>query len=249
MSGFARRLVRIREGGSSSLLYPANAGRAVMSEIVAAVMTCLAAIISFNVRAFGGRCKTVLESAMKLLVPLILLFAAPLTAAELAEYQDLIYLREGEVARYQVLIDYGIAPDATIHVFARGFDSPPRVRILDPDDGELKERHDTSGDWIISFSYRASRVRGELYVELENAYHNHTSDYEITIRVVAEDATGATADVSFEKTYYRGGFYDNTGHVHCSAMNMTRPALPFALLALTVALVRARRRPTRALVD
>lgn len=173
-----------------------------------------------------------------------MLLSAPLAAVELAEFQDDVYLRDHETVRYRVDIDYGVDTEADVDIYVRGFISPPRVRVLDSDRDEVKDKRDTDGDWTLDFDFTAKDTHDHYYVEVDSANPSHDGDFEVII-VVNGDATG-DASVHFEKYYFDYESGDDSDHYNCSA-NAGSGGWPLALLAATaIGVVVLRRRKVAA---
>ena len=85
------------------------------------------------------------------------------------EDHDDVYLRDHETVRYRVDIDYGIGTEADVDIYVRGFISPPRVRVLDSDYDEVKDKRDTNGDWTLDFDFTAKDHHSKYYVEVSGS--------------------------------------------------------------------------------
>ncbi|MBZ0136921.1 MAG: hypothetical protein K8I27_11165 [Planctomycetes bacterium] len=172
------------------------------------------------------------------------IFSASLSAVVLTEYQDDVYLRDHETVRYRVNIEYGAATEADVDILVRGFISPPRVRVLEPDKDEVKDVRDTDGDWTLDFDFTAKDFHNHYFIEVDSANPGHDGDFEVTI-IVNGDA-GGDASVHFVKYYFDYESNDASDHYDCS----THPGgggWPVALLAgAALGAVYLRRRKARA---
>jgi len=176
-----------------------------------------------------------------ILVGLLITAAAPLSAELLVQYQDEVSLRDHETARYRINLDYGTSEWADVDVTVRGFNAPPRVRILEADYDEIKDVRDTDGDWTVEPDFIAHDYNSTYYIEVDSANPNAWGDFEITITVSAPDGAGADATVSFVKYYFDYESGDESDHYDC-AVNAGAGSWPLAGLALLAAVAIWRRR-------
>lgn len=176
-----------------------------------------------------------------ILVGLLITAAAPLSAELLVQYQDEVSLRDHETARYRINLDYGTSEWADVDVTVRGFNAPPRVRILEVDYDEIKDVRDTDGDWTVEPDFIAHDYNSTYYIEVDSANPNAWGDFEITITVSAPDGAGADATVSFVKYYFDYESGDESDHYDC-AVNAGAGSWPLAGLALLAAVAIWRRR-------
>lgn len=176
-----------------------------------------------------------------ILVGLLITAAAPLSAELLVQYQDEVSLRDHETARYRINLDYGTSEWADVDITVRGFNAPPRVRILEADYDEIKDVRDTDGDWTVEPDFIAHDYNSTYYVEVDNANPNSWGDFEITITINAPDAAGADATVSFVKYYFDYESGDESDHYDCT-VNAGAGSWPLAGLALLAAVAVWRRR-------
>ena len=177
-----------------------------------------------------------------LLVGMVL--STPLAAVELVEYQDDVYLRDHETVRYQVDIDYGTDTEADVDILVRGFISPPRVRVLDSDNDEVKDLRDRNGDWTLDFDFTAKDHHNKYFIEVDCANPSHDGDFEVIISVNG-DAAG-DASVNFVRYYFDYESGDDSDHYDCSTTTGSG-GLPLALLAATaLGVVYWRRRKATA---
>ncbi|MCQ3949515.1 MAG: hypothetical protein DPW14_06820 [Planctomycetes bacterium] len=142
--------------------------------------------------------------------------AQPLAAERIADFSETVYLRDHETIRYRLPLTWGAADSAQIRTYVRGFNAPPRVRVLDSNYREMRERSDTSGDWIVDVMTTGSSSHPRFYVEVDSEWPGHWGDFEIRIQVDVEDGSGASADVEFVKyflDYESGGQSD---HYDCT---------------------------------
>ncbi|MCZ7607129.1 MAG: MYXO-CTERM sorting domain-containing protein [Planctomycetota bacterium] len=176
-----------------------------------------------------------------ILVGLLITAAAPLSAELLVQYQDEVSLRDHETARYRINLDYGTSEWADVDVTVRGFNAPPRVRILEVDYDEIKDVRDTDGDWTVEPDFIAHDYNSTYYIEVDSANPNAWGDFEITITVSAPDGAGADATVSFVKYYFDYESGDESDHYDC-AVNAGAGSWPLAGLALLASVAIWRRR-------
>lgn len=176
-----------------------------------------------------------------ILAGLLVTAAAPLSAELLVQYQDEVSLRDHETARYRINLDYGTSEWADVDITVRGFNAPPRVRILESDFDEIKDVRDTDGDWTVEPDFIAHDFNSTYYVEVDSADPNAWGDFEITITVYAPDGAGADATVSFVKYYFDYESGDDSDHYDC-AVNAGAGSWPLAGLALLAAVAIWRRR-------
>ncbi|MCB9895569.1 MAG: hypothetical protein H6839_14065 [Planctomycetes bacterium] len=176
------------------------------------------------------------------------LFGAPLAADTVVQYQDDVYLRDHETVRYRVDIDYGTGTSAQLNATVRGFDTPPRVRILDSNYRELRDVRDSDGDWQVEPSITAFDSHDHYFIEVDSANAWHEGLFEVTITVGADSADNPDADVSFVKYFYDYESGDPSDHNDCAA-NVGASGWPLALIATlgaaAVLLRRRRLRPAR----
>lgn len=170
-----------------------------------------------------------------------LIGAAPLAAETLTEYQDDVYLRDHETVRYRVDIDYGTGTTAQLGVVVRGFNTAPRVRILDERKREIRDVRDTDGDWTVEPSITANDSNSYYFVEVDAANAWNEGDFEVTIVVDAPAANNADASVSFEKYFFDYESGDESDHYDC-AVHAGAGSWPLAGLALLAAAALWRRR-------
>ena len=169
-----------------------------------------------------------------------MLLSAPLAAVRLIDYQDDVYLRDHETVRYRIDIEYGIGTEADVDIFVRGFISPPRVRVLDSDKDEVKNKRDTDGDWTLDFDFRAKDHHAYYYIEVDCAHPWDDADFEVTL-IVNGDQTG-DANVQFEKYFFDYESGHDSDHYNCTA-GAGRGGWPLAMFAAVAAgLVWYRRR-------
>lgn len=166
-----------------------------------------------------------------LLAGLLISAASPLSAELLIEYQDDVYLRDHETVRYAIDLDYGTGTDASIEVLVRGFNAPPRVRILDDNHHELKDARDTDGDWTVNPSANAHAPIVRYYVEVDSAIPSHDGDFEVTIFVDAPNGNNADAVVFFDKYYFDHESGDASDHYDCTA-HSGAGSWPLAMIGL-----------------
>ncbi|MCA8910323.1 MAG: hypothetical protein KDB82_01355 [Planctomycetes bacterium] len=166
-----------------------------------------------------------------LLAGLLITAAAPLSAEFITEYQDDVYLRDHETVRYSVDIDYGAGTDATIDVLVRGFNGPPRVRILDDNHHEIKDVRDTDGDWDVNPSITAHDPITRYYVEVDSAVPYHDGNFEVTITLYAPTGNAADGEIHFDKYFFDYESGDASDHYDCAA-HAGAGSWPLALLAL-----------------
>jgi MYXO-CTERM domain-containing protein len=173
----------------------------------------------------------------------LLFTAAPLSAEFITDYQDDVYLRDHETVRYKVNIDYGTGTDASIDVLVRGFDGPPRVRILDDNRHEIKDVRDHDGDWTVNPSITAHDPIRHYYVEVDSALPSRDGNFEVTITLYAPTGNAADGEIFFDKYYFDYESGDESDHYDCS-VHAGAGSWPLALLALTAlsALYLGRRR-------
>ena len=176
-----------------------------------------------------------------ILVGLLVTAAAPLSAELLVQYQDEVSLRDHETARYRINLDYGTSEWADVDITVRGFNAPPRVRILEADYDEIKDVRDTDGDWTVEPDFIAHDYNSTYYVEVDSANPNAWGDFEITITINAPDGAGADATVSFVKYFFDYESGDESDHYDC-AVNAGAGSWPLAGLALLAAVAIWRRR-------
>lgn len=168
--------------------------------------------------------------------------AASASAERITDFNETVFLRDYETVRYRVPITYGTALDAHIRIYVRGFSAPPRVRLLESDYHEVKERRDTSGDWTVDFEATAVNSQPRYYIEVDSALSGYASDFEIRVQIDALDGAGATAEVEFVKYFFD---YDNGGpsdHHDCTTGENTQPWPLVVLSTLVAGLWFARRR-------
>jgi hypothetical protein len=179
---------------------------------------------------------------MRYLVILALLLAAPLSAELVGDYQDDVYLRDHETARYRIEIDYGTGTSADVDIIVRGFNAPPRVRVLDEDRDEVREVEDTDGDWTIEPGFTAKDDNSHYFIELDSANPGWEGDFEITISVYASSTAGAAADIHFDKYYFDYESGDDSDHYDCSTGAGTGgwPLIALALAAIGAVYLRLR---------
>lgn len=171
-----------------------------------------------------------------LLVPVLALCAGSLFAERIVDFSETVFLRDFETIRYRIPFDYGSATSADIRVTVRGFDAPPRARLLNADFGLAQEARDTSGDGIIDFSQRATQPR--YYLEVDSAAAGRSGDFEIRVLIDGQDGAGTFAQVEFVKY-----FHDHEGdHDHNCATSESQSAWLAALVALAMAAWLWRRR-------
>lgn len=166
-----------------------------------------------------------------LLAGLLISAASPLSAELLVEYQDDVYLRDHETVRYAIDLDYGTGTDASIEVLVRGFNGPPRVRILDDNHHELKDARDTDGDWTVNPSANAHAPIVRYYVEVDSAIPSRDGDFEVTIFVDAPNGNNADAVVFFDKYYFDHESGDASDHYDCT-VHSGAGGWPLGMLAL-----------------
>jgi len=176
-----------------------------------------------------------------ILLGLLVTAAAPLSAELLVQYQDEVSLRDHETARYRINLDYGTSEWADVDITVRGFNAPPRVRILEADYDEIKDARDTDGDWTVEPDFIAHDYNSTYYVEVDSANPNAWGDFEITITINAPDGAGADATVSFVKYFFDYESGDESDHYDC-AVNAGAGSWPLAGLALLAAVAIWRRR-------
>lgn len=176
-----------------------------------------------------------------ILLGLLITAAAPLSAELLVQYQDEVSLRDHETARYRINLDYGTSEWADVDITVRGFNAPPRVRILEADYDEIKDARDTDGDWTVEPDFIAHDYNSTYYVEVDSANPNAWGDFEITITINAPDGAGADATVSFVKYFFDYESGDESDHYDC-AVNAGAGSWPLAGLALLAAVAIWRRR-------
>lgn len=90
----------------------------------------------------------------------------------------------------------------------RGFSAPPRVRLLESDYHEVKERRDTSGDWTVDFEATAVNSQPRYYIEVDSAVSGYASDFEIRVQIDALYGAAPRPEVEFVKYFFD---YDNGG--------------------------------------
>ncbi|MCC6572159.1 MAG: hypothetical protein IT462_00075 [Planctomycetes bacterium] len=175
------------------------------------------------------------------LVLAALIGAASLQAAEVAEYNDTIFLYDHETVRYRLSIDsYGENETLHVDVYVRGISERPRARVLNSNYSEVKQREDTDGDRIIDFDFTAESPRPRYYIEIDSADPRGDSSFEVRIEISADEAEEASVDIDFQKVFVD---YDDGGqsdHVDCAAV--PGASMPWALGGLgALALLRRRR--------
>lgn len=100
--------------------------------------------------------------------------AQPLAAERIADFSETVYLRDHETIRYRLPLTWGAADSAQIRTYVRGFNAPPRVRVLDSNYREMRERSDTSGDWIVDVTTTGSSSHPRFYVEVDSEWPPET---------------------------------------------------------------------------
>lgn len=152
-----------------------------------------------------------------LLSALLAVAAAPLSAEIIAEFDDAVYLRDHETARYRIDLDYGSGSEIDVDIFVRGLFDPPRVRVINSSGDEVKDRRDTSGDWILDFDFMAKNPSNTYWVEVDNAIPGRDNDFDVFITVNAAAVDGASATVRFEKFFFDYESGDDSDHYDCTA--------------------------------
>lgn len=142
--------------------------------------------------------------------------AQPLAAERIADFSETVYLRDHETVRYRLPITWGAADTVQIRTYVRGFNAPPRVRVLDSNYREIRERADTSGDWILDVTTSGSSSQPRFYVEVDSDWPGHWGDFEIRIQMDVEDGSGATADVEFVKYFFDYESGGPSDHYDCT---------------------------------
>lgn len=173
-----------------------------------------------------------------ILLTVLILGAAGLSAEVVAEYNDDVELRDHETIRYRVDIDYGLGTSVDVDIYVRGLWAPPRVRVLDSRKKEVKDERDTSGDWILDFDFRAIDEHDHYYIEVDSAWPGHEIKLDVFLKVNAAAADDASATFSFNKFYFDN---DNSDHNGCAA-SATSPTWALLPLGLFGALALGRRR-------
>ena len=166
-----------------------------------------------------------------ILAGVLIAAAAPLSAEFLVEYQDDITLRDHETARYRIQIDYGTEDWADVDITVRGFNAPPRVRILESDYDEIKDVRDTDGDWDVNPSITAHDPITRYYVEVDSAVPYHDGNFEVTITLYAPTGNAADGEIHFDKYFFDYESGDASDHYDCAA-HAGAGSWPLALLAL-----------------
>ncbi|MBP9892453.1 MAG: hypothetical protein KBG84_11165 [Planctomycetes bacterium] len=170
------------------------------------------------------------------LLPVLMVCAGTLSAERIVDFGETVYLQSYETVRYRIPFDYGTATHADIRIVVRGFDAPPRARLLNADFGLAKESRDTSHDGIIDFTHRASEPR--YYLEVDSAHASNSGDFEIRVLIDAEDGADAWAQVEFVKY-----FHDHEGdHDHNCSTGESQSGWLGALAAMAAGLWLLRRR-------
>lgn len=163
---------------------------------------------------------------------LLAVAAAPSLSAEVVtEYNDFVVLDDHETIRYRVQLDYGAGTDADVDIWVRGYDAPPRVRVLDSDRDEKKDVRDTDGDWTLDFDFRAAEPHTVYYIELDSAEPWQEGGFDVRITVNAPAGNGAEATISFSSDFYDHESGDDSDHYDCAA-GPGRRGLPLLLPAL-----------------
>lgn len=172
----------------------------------------------------------------RLLVLLMGLLAAPLAATVVADFEHYTYLRSHEAVRYRIDFDYGSGTEAVVEIITRGFDTAPRVTVLDSRRKEVKSRRDNGGDWTLDFSFTAIDEHSTYYIEVESAADWVEGGFETNLLVRAE--TDADADIYVDK-YVSG----HDRHHHDCSTGSGQGGLPLAgFAAAAAAIVWFRRR-------
>lgn len=172
----------------------------------------------------------------RLLVLLMGLLAAPLAATVVADFEHYTYLRSHETVRYRIDFEYGSGSDAVVEIITRGFDTAPRVTVLDSGRNVVKSRRDNGGDWTLDFSFTAIDEHNVYYIEVESAGHWIEGGFETNLLVRAEPDAEA---VIYVDKYTTGR---SRHHHHCST-GSGHGGLPLAgFAAAAAAIVWFRRR-------
>ncbi len=156
---------------------------------------------------------------MRALIILGMLVAAtPMLAAELDFYSDYLCLEDHETVRYRVDLEFGSDEEMSIDIFVEGIDAPPRVRVLDSNRKERKERVDTSGDWELDFRFHAKDNHDTYYIEIDSDWPWEWSEFVIELSVHAsDDNVGSDASIDFDRFFFDFESNDDSDHYDCAA--------------------------------
>jgi MYXO-CTERM domain-containing protein len=138
-----------------------------------------------------------------LMILLVALGATAASAEVFLEYNDTRYLRDYEVARYRIDLDYGGGGTIRINILARGLDEPPRVRVRDSRKRILTNREDNGRDHILDFHYTAHETRDDtFYLDVTHKYGSQSGLMEITFQLDDTDAINPDGVIHFDKYYF-----------------------------------------------
>lgn len=166
--------------------------------------------------------------------------AAGAQAAVISQFDHEVRLRAYETVRYRLNIDFGTASVASVDVVVRGFNVPPRVRVLDSRKKEMRDVRDRDGDWKLDFDFNASTEHTTYFIEVDSANPGDRADLDVLITVHADQFADASADVKIDRYFIDRESGDDSDHYDCAA----RPGAGlWALLPLgPLVLLAARRR-------
>ncbi len=138
-----------------------------------------------------------------LMILLVALGATAASAEVFLEYNDSRYLRDYEVARYRIDLDYGAGGTIRLNMIARGWDAAPRIRVRDSRNKILTNREDNGADLILDFHYTAHASRDDTYyIEVTHKYGPRSGYLEITLQLDDTDAISADGGIHFDKYYF-----------------------------------------------
>ena len=145
------------------------------------------------------------------------LLAAPMMAGTIADYSDYVFLHHHETVRYRVDVEHGTNDTISIDIRIRGWVSPPRIRVLDSDKDERREREDTNGDWEIDTTFHTSTNHDHYYIEVDSMWPWDWSEFDVDFEARAADEIGADVDFRYLKIFndYESG--DDSDHYDCAA--------------------------------